>query len=67
MMTQEVNMNFKTKVVIFLMATFISLAVFSLISAPAVDIMKIGKKAGYEIIANVLAKAEPASRRSACS
>lgn len=57
-------MKFREKVAIFLLATFFTLAGFSLISAPAVDIMKIGKKAGYEIIANVLAKAELASNHS---
>jgi hypothetical protein len=57
-------MNFKAKVAIFLLAVLITLAGFSLISAPAVDIMKVGKKAGYEIIANVLAKAELASNHS---
>jgi hypothetical protein len=57
-------MNFKAKVAILLLAVFITLAGFSLISAPALDIMKVGKKAGYEIIANVLAKAEQASIRS---
>jgi len=58
---QEVNMSFKTKVSIFLLATFLSLAGFNLIaSSPALDIMKIGKKAGYEMISNVLAKAEAA-------
>jgi hypothetical protein len=63
-MTQEVNMNFKAKVAILLLAILVSLAGFSLISAPAVDIMKIGKKARYEIISNVPAKAELASTRS---
>jgi hypothetical protein len=58
-------MRFKTKVAIFLLATLITLAGFNLIaSSSALDIMKVGKKAGYEIIANVLAKAEPASHRS---
>lgn len=63
-MTQEVNMSFKAKVAILLLATLVSLAGFSLISAPAVDIMKIAKKAGYEINSNVLAKGELASTRS---
>lgn len=64
-MKQEVNMSFKTKVAIFLLATLITLAGFNLIaSSSALDIMKIGKKAGYEIIANVLAKADLASHRS---
>ncbi|MBM3284522.1 MAG: hypothetical protein FJY81_01480 [Candidatus Aminicenantes bacterium] len=52
-------MSFKIKVAIFLLATFISLAGFNMIaSSPALDIMKAGKKAGLEIISNVLAKAE---------
>jgi len=57
-------MNFKAKVAILLLAVVITLAGFSLISAPAVDIMKVGKKAGYEIIANVLARAEQTSTHS---
>ncbi len=57
-------MNFKAKVAILLLAVFITLAGFSLISAPVVDIIKVGKKAGYQIIANVLAKAELSSTRS---
>lgn len=52
-------MSFKTKVAIFLLAAFISLAMFNLIaSSSALEIMKVGKKAGLEIISNVLAKAE---------
>lgn len=52
-------MSFKTKVAIFLVAAFISLTGFNLIaSSSALDIMKMGKKAGLEIISNVLAKAE---------
>lgn len=51
-------MNFKMKVAIFLLATLISLFGFNLIaSSSAIDMLKTGKKAGYEIIANVLAKA----------
>ncbi|MDH7513218.1 MAG: hypothetical protein QHH14_09760 [Clostridiales bacterium] len=57
-------MSFKTKIAIFLLASFLSLAGFNLIaSSSALDIMKIGKKAGYEIISNVLAKAEAAHYR----
>jgi hypothetical protein len=56
---KEANMSFKAKVAIFLLATLITLAGFNLIaSSSALDIMKVGKKAGYEIIANVLAKAD---------
>lgn len=52
-------MSFKTKVAIFLLAAFISLAGFNLIaSSSALDLMKIGKQAGLEIISNFLAKTE---------
>jgi len=52
-------MSFKAKVAIFLLATLITLTGFNLIaSSSALDILKVGKKAGYEIIANVLAKAQ---------
>jgi hypothetical protein len=55
---KETKMSFKTKVAIFLLATLITLAGFNLIaSSSALDILKVGKKAGNEIIANVLAKA----------
>ncbi len=58
---QEVNMSFKAKIAIFLLASFLSLVGFDLIaSSPALDIMKMGKKAGYEMISNVLAKAATA-------
>ncbi len=54
-------MSFKTKVAIFLLAAFLSLAGFNLIaSSSAIEIMKVGKKAGLQIISNVLAKAEGA-------
>jgi len=55
---KEVKMSFKAKVAIFLLATLITLTGFNLIASSSVlDILKVGKKAGYEIIANVLAKA----------
>ena len=50
-------MNFKAKVGIFILAVFLTFVGFSLVAAPAVDIVKVGKYAGYEIISNVLAKA----------
>jgi hypothetical protein len=54
----EDKMNFKAKVAILLVAVLVSLAGFNLIaSSSAVDMMKIGKKAGYKIIANVMAEA----------
>jgi len=57
-------MSFKTKVAILLVATLITLVGFNLIaSSPALEIMKVGKQAGYEIIANVLAQAHPSAHR----
>jgi hypothetical protein len=57
-------MNFKQKVAIFLAAVLLTLVGFSLIAAPAIDILKVGKEAGYEIISNYLAKADAAAHRS---
>ena len=55
----EDTMNFKAKVAILVLAALISLAGFNLMaSSSAIDMMKVGKKAGYKIIANVLAEAE---------
>ena len=52
-------MSFKAKVAIFLLAMLITLTGFNLIASSSVlDILKVGKKAGYEIISNVLAKAQ---------
>jgi hypothetical protein len=56
-MLQEVKMRLIGKIGIFVLAVFISFVAFSMIAAPAVDIVKIGKYAGYEIISNVLAQA----------
>jgi hypothetical protein len=59
-------MSLKAKVAILLLATLITLAGFNLIaSSSALDMLKVGKKAGYEIISNVLAKADMGSYRSA--
>ncbi len=53
-------MGFKAKIAIFLLATLITLTGFNLIvSSSALDMLKIGKRAGYDIIANVLANANP--------
>jgi hypothetical protein len=56
-------MNFKQKVAIFLAAVVLTLVGFSLIAAPTIDILKIGKQAGYQIISNYLAKADAAAHR----
>ncbi len=51
-------MKFKEKAVIFLAATLISLVGFGLIAFPYVDILVVGKEAGYEQISNFLAKSD---------
>ncbi len=48
-------MKIKTKIAIFLLAVFISVIGFNVVASSAADMIKIGKKAGYEIISNVLA------------
>jgi hypothetical protein len=58
-------MSFKVKVAIFLLATLVTLTGFNLIaSSSALDILKMGKRAGYDIIANVLAEANPPADRT---
>lgn len=57
-MKQEVTMRLREKIGILALALFLSFAAFSMIAAPAIDIVKVGKYAGYEIISNVLAKAD---------
>jgi hypothetical protein len=55
-MKQEVKMRVREKIGILVLAIFLSFVAFSMIAAPAVDIVKVGKYAGYEIISNVLAR-----------
>ena len=52
---KENKMKLRDKFAIFLVAVLITFVGFSLIASPSVDILKIGKKAGYEIITNMLA------------
>jgi hypothetical protein len=52
------TMKFKTKTVIFLAAVLISFVGFTLIASPFVDILVVGKEAGYEQISNFLAKSD---------
>ena len=57
-------MKLRTKVEILLAAVLLTFFAFNLmVPSGAVDLIKIGKKAGYEIISNVLAKADTASDR----
>jgi len=55
---RRTNMRLKEKIGIFLAAALLTLIGFNFIAAPTVDMMKIGKQAGYEMIANYLAKAD---------
>jgi hypothetical protein len=57
---KETKMKLRERVLIFMAAVLITLVGFSLISSPAVDMVKVGKEAGYEIITNWLAKADAA-------
>jgi hypothetical protein len=40
-----------------MMAVLLTFVGFSLIASPSIEIMKVGKEAGYEIISNYLATA----------
>jgi hypothetical protein len=51
-------MKLKEKLAILVTALVLSVAGFNLIAAPTIDILKIGHQAGYEIIANYLAKTD---------
>jgi len=54
-------MRFKEKMAIFLLAVLLTFVGFNLIVSPsALELVKVGNEAGYEIIANVLAKVETA-------
>ena len=58
MIKQEDKMKLKQKAAIFLLAVLLTFVGFSLLASPsAVELVKVGKQAGYEIIANVLAEA----------
>jgi hypothetical protein len=50
-------MKLRQKTAILIVAVLITFVGFSLIAAPSECMLRIGKEAGYEIIANYLAKA----------
>ena len=50
-------MKFREKTAIFIVAVLITFVGFSLMAAPSECMLRIGKEAGNEIIANYLAKA----------
>jgi hypothetical protein len=61
-------MRLRTKLAVFLAAVLLTFVGFNLIAfSPAVDLLRLGKKAGNEIIANVLAKEEPITKHSGSS
>jgi hypothetical protein len=61
-------MRLRTKIAIFLVAALITFVGFNLIAfSPAVDLLRLGKQAGNQIIANVLAKEEPITKHSGSS
>ncbi len=49
-------MNAKTKLAILAAALLLTFVGFSLIAAPTVEMFKVGRSAGYQIIANYLAQ-----------
>jgi hypothetical protein len=49
-------MSLKGKIAIFMVAVLISTIGFSLIASPSLDILKVGKEAGFEMIGNYLAE-----------
>jgi sensor histidine kinase regulating citrate/malate metabolism len=58
-MNRRFKMSIKTKVAILMASLVLTFAVFNLIaSSSAVEMIKVGKMAGNEIIANVLAKTD---------
>ncbi len=58
-------MKFREKTAILIVAVLITFVGFSLIAAPSESMLRIGKEAGNEIIANYLAKA--ANNATVCS
>jgi hypothetical protein len=52
---KENKMKLRDKLAILLVAVLITFVGFSLIASPSLDMLKVGKKAGYEIISNMIA------------
>lgn len=58
-------MSLRTKIAIMVVALLLTLAVFNLIITPAaLELAKVGKQAGLEIMANYLMKVETSSKTS---
>ena len=60
-------MNRLEKIAILLVSVLLTLIGFDLMAAPVVDILRIGRQAGYEIIANYLARTGTAGVSSSYS
>ena len=57
-------MNLKTKIAIFMAAVLLTFFGFNMIASTSVDMIKVGKEAGYDFISNVAAKADMTSHHS---
>jgi len=58
-------MKLRTKIAIFMIAVMLTFIGFNLMTpSAAVELTKVGKKTGYEIISNMLARAETATHNS---
>jgi len=63
-MIKETEMKLKTKVAIFMAAVLLTFFGFNMIASTSVDMIKVGKEAGYDFISNVAAKADMTSHHS---
>jgi hypothetical protein len=62
---KEKTMKLRTKIAIFMIAVMLTFIGFNLMTpSAAVELTKVGKEAGYEIISNVLARAEATTHNS---
>jgi len=52
-------MKLKEKILILAASALLTIAAFSLIAGPTVDMVKMGRNAGYEMIANYVASSAP--------
>jgi hypothetical protein len=62
---KEKTMKLRTKIAIFMIAMMLTFIGFNLMTpSAAVELTKVGKEAGYEIISNMLARAETPTHNS---
>jgi hypothetical protein len=55
MKKRRLKMKFKEKLVILIVALLLSSVLFNAISSSSIDLLRLGKEAGNEIISNYLA------------